>query len=122
MSKKVKTFSSIMARNVNSIANIVSDGLSIMDQLQTAGIKEVTFENGTYFRAGKKNRAIVKEGLLVAETDTDYICQFPKKDVSSDELALGDDFHVTQKMRGAYSGKSQSSVSKKRKAKGKKKK
>lgn len=117
---KLKKISSNIIANLDTLSTLVTDGLSIMDKLQAVGIKEATFENGMYFRAGKKNRAIVKNGLLVAETETDYICQFPKEDVTSDDIVTADDFHLTQKMRGAYGNQSQSSVSKKRKKKKKK--
>lgn len=91
-----------------------------MDKLQELGIKEVTFNNGTYFRARKKDRAIAKAGLMVAETATEYHLRVPKGGVSPDELVTADNFKPTQKMLAAYGEQSQSSVSKKRKRKNKK--
>ncbi len=91
-------------------------GRFIMDALESIGIKEATFKDGTYFRAGPKDRTIAKDGLMVTETATDVHLRFPKEGVAADALVTASDFKPTQKMLAAYGGQSQSSVSKKRKA------
>ena len=78
---------------------VVENGRSIMDALEALGIKEATFKSGAYFRAGKKDRAIVREGLMIAETGTEYQLRFPKEGATSDELVVADEFKPTQKMR-----------------------
>lgn len=94
---------------------VVKEGRSIMDALEAIGIKEATFKNGAYFRAGKKDRAIARKGLMVAETDTELQLRFPKEGVTSDELVVAEEFKPTQKMIAAFGGKSQAGVSQKRK-------
>ena len=101
---------------------VVENGRSIMDALETLGIKEATFKSGAYFRAGKKDRTIVRKGLMVAETGTEFQLRFPKEGVTSDELVVAEEFKPTQKMIAAYGGQSQAGVSKKRKETGKAKK
>ena len=95
--------------------SVIEDGHSVMDALEAIGIKEATFKNGAYFRAGKKDRTIVRKGLMVVETDTEIQLRFPKKGITSDELVIAEEFKPTQKMIAAYGGKSQSTVSQKRK-------
>ena len=96
--------------------SVVEEGRSIMDTLEALGIKEATFKDGSYFRTGKKDRAIVRKGLMVAETGTEFQLRFPKEGVTSDKLVVAEEFKPTQKMVAAFAGQSQTSVSKKRKA------
>ena len=51
---------------------------------------------------------------MIAETETDVSIRFPKEDISPDELINAKEFKPTQKMIGAYVGRSQSTVSNKR--------
>jgi hypothetical protein len=100
--------------NYTDIETQVTTGHRIMDVLQSFGIKEARFTNGAYFTCDKKKRVIAGEGVMIAETATDTIIRFPNENVSIDEIIKAEEFKPTQKMMAAYTGKSQSTVSKKR--------
>ena len=87
-------------KNISDIEKQVASGLTIMDALQSIGIKEATFNNGAYFKSDKAKRVIAGEGIMVAETETDTIIRFPKPDVSTDDIITAKEFKPTQNMIG----------------------
>ena len=93
----------------------VEQGRTIMDKLQEQGIVEATFSNKTHFKADKNHRAIASENILLMESETDITVRIPKEDHTIDEIINTKTPQPTQKLIGAYTGTSQSTVSKKKK-------
>lgn len=117
MNKSITTKELIPPEAIKDISEIekkTNSGIEIMNVLQGLGIKEATFTNGAYYRHKGHERVLSSQGIMIAETETDVSIRFPKEDISPDELINAKEFKPTQKMIGAYVGKSQSTVSNKR--------
>lgn len=99
----------IIQDNLNTT---IEQGNKIMNVLQEMGIVEARFDNGTYFKADKNNRSIVNKDIMLVETETDFMVRIPKMGHSYKEIINTNIPQPTQKMLGAYSGTSQSTVSK----------
>jgi len=97
--------------NIPEIQKQIKTGTEIMDVLGRLGIKEATFVSGAYFKEDREKRVLSAEGVMIAETKTDTIIQFPKPDATPKDIAKAKEFKPTQKMKAAYTGKSQSTMS-----------
>ena len=98
--------------NIPAIEKQIDSGTKVMDVLGKLGIKEATFVTGAYFKEDKEKRVLSAEGVMIAETKTDTIIRFPKPDATPKDIAKAKEFKPTQKMTAAYTGKSQSTISK----------
>lgn len=98
--------------NIPAIEEQIESGTRVMDVLEKLGIKEATFITGAYFKQDKEKRVLSAEGVMIAETKTDTIIRFPKPDATPKDIAKAKEFKPTQKMTAAYTGKSQSTISK----------
>lgn len=113
--ENISKYSPILPDQIESnpdISTQLEAGQKVMDFLSGIGIKEATFVNGTYFTQDKSKRVISSEGMMLAETKTDYIIRLPKATATKKEIVNAKEFKPTQKMTAAYIGKSQSTVSK----------
>ena len=98
--------------NIPAIEAQIQTGTQVMDVLQKLGIKEAKFVSGAYFQEDKDKRVLSAPGVMIAETKTDTIIRFPKPDATPKDIAKAKEFKPTQKMTAAYTGKSQSTISK----------
>ena len=98
--------------NIPAIEAQIQTGKKVMDVLQRLGIKEAKFVTGAYFQEDKDKRVLSAPGVMIAETKTDTIIRFPKPDATPKDIAKAKEFKPTQKMTAAYTGKSQSTISK----------
>lgn len=98
--------------NIPAIEEQIQTGTQVMDVLHKLGIKEAKFVSGAYFQEDKEKRVLAAQGVMIAETKTDTIIRFPKPDASAKDIAKAKEFKPTQKMTAAYTGKSQSTISK----------
>ena len=111
---EVVPFSDIESNDID-LNLVVEQGQKMTETLKKMGIKEATFESGVYYKndSESKTTTIATDGILIQEKEHTTTVVFRNegstKDEALNELNSGDS---TQKVSGAFSGKSQQSVSK----------
>lgn len=113
--KELVQFSELESKKLD-INQTIEEGKQIISLLKKMGIKEATFDTGTYFKNDKETGSslIVSDSIAMIKnkhtTSITYINEGSTKEEALEEIKNS---AVTQKALGAFTGQSQQNVSKK---------